>query len=427
MMKIKILKQQLETALKICEKYTEKKDASSITSHFLFTANADENTLVISATDYDIGLIHTIRGVNVLVSGSVTASAKKALNIVSKLDNDKDVILEHIGDNCVITQDDFNFNLESFVIDDFFDFIERITDVKTINVDSDEFFKQLKLIEHAIDQNNPKASLNGAYVAIKSDKIELVGTDNLRLAISRIENVNNDVNDIKSIFVDSKKQRDDENIKDDAQVEAKVGFVIPKKAIALMQNLFTDRVQLSIINTSYCHNIHFLVVNSQNSTFFVRLIDDEFVEYEKVIPQEFCKTLNFSVKNFQKYLKKIAIMADKAFIGFKTDNKLIFGSQSILEETDGVSAVLDKNLEMPKDFVLSVRIKHITDFLNQVEENNFDLKLPEKEKCAFMLVSEKINLVLLNRVFNDKDLEQFRAKFNIQAPKKDDENDMQVA
>lgn len=120
-------------------------------------------------------------------------------------------------------------------------------------------------------------------------------------------------------------------------------------------------------------------------------------------------------------------MADNAFIGFKTNDKLIFGSRSFLSE-DGVSAVFDKKLEMPKDFVLSVRIKNITEFLNQVEENNFDLKLPENEEYAFMLVSEKISLVVMPIYFyGDKGVEQFRAKFGIQAPlPKKAENDTQA-
>lgn len=307
-MKVKISKTKLEAALKICEKYAEKKDISCITSHFLFATNADENTLVITSTDYEMGLIYTIRGVNVLASGSVTAPAKKALNIVSKLDNDKEVILEYVGNDCIISQGAFSFNLASFVYDDFPDYMSAILDKRTINVDSDEFVKRLKLIEHAIDKNNPKIALNGVCVVIKSDKIELASTDTNRLAISRIEGVSNDVNDIKSIFINLEQNTDDENVKnvkDNVQVETKVDFVIQKEAIAAMQKLFTDKVELSIVKigtTSYA--THFLVATSQDFVFFTKIINDKFPEYEKVIPQKFCKTLNFSVKHFQGYLKK---------------------------------------------------------------------------------------------------------------------------
>ena len=219
-MKVKISKTKLEAALKVCEKYTEKKDMSCIVSHFLFTANANDNTLVISSTDYELGLIYTIRGVNVLANGSVTAPAKQALNIVSKLDKDEDIILEFVGNDCIISQGAFKFNLASFCYEDFPDYMPEILYKKILNVDSKEFVERLKLIEHAIDKNNPKLSLNGACVTITSNKIELAGTDTKRLVISRIEGVSNDVDDINSIFIDFEESADDENVENNAQANS---------------------------------------------------------------------------------------------------------------------------------------------------------------------------------------------------------------
>ncbi|ELN8138416.1 DNA polymerase III subunit beta, partial [Campylobacter jejuni] len=53
-MKLSINKNTLESAVILCNAYVEKKDSSTITSHLFF--HADEDKLLIRASDYEIGI-----------------------------------------------------------------------------------------------------------------------------------------------------------------------------------------------------------------------------------------------------------------------------------------------------------------------------------------------------------------------------------
>ncbi|EAJ9524490.1 DNA polymerase III subunit beta, partial [Campylobacter coli] len=53
-MKLSINKNTLESAVLLCNAYVEKKDSSTITSHLLF--EADEDKLIIRASDFEIGI-----------------------------------------------------------------------------------------------------------------------------------------------------------------------------------------------------------------------------------------------------------------------------------------------------------------------------------------------------------------------------------
>ncbi|EDH1343806.1 DNA polymerase III subunit beta, partial [Campylobacter jejuni] len=66
-MKLSINKNTLESAVLLCNAYVEKKDSSTITSHLLF--EADEDKLIIRASDFEIGINYKIRKIRVESGG----------------------------------------------------------------------------------------------------------------------------------------------------------------------------------------------------------------------------------------------------------------------------------------------------------------------------------------------------------------------
>ncbi|EKR5468647.1 DNA polymerase III subunit beta, partial [Campylobacter upsaliensis] len=62
-MKININKNTLEAAILLCNAYVDKKDLSTVTSHLLFEANEDK--LIIKASDYEIGINYKIKKIRI--------------------------------------------------------------------------------------------------------------------------------------------------------------------------------------------------------------------------------------------------------------------------------------------------------------------------------------------------------------------------
>ena len=100
-MKLSINKNTLESAVILCNAYVEKKDSSTITSHLFF--HADEDKLLIKASDYEIGINYKIKKIRVESSGFATANAKSIADVIKSLNNEE-VVLETIDNFLFVRQ-----------------------------------------------------------------------------------------------------------------------------------------------------------------------------------------------------------------------------------------------------------------------------------------------------------------------------------
>ncbi|EDI9897234.1 DNA polymerase III subunit beta, partial [Campylobacter coli] len=211
-MKLSINKNTLESAVLLCNAYVEKKDSSTITSHLLF--EADEDKLIIRASDFEIGINYKIRKIRVESGGFATANAKSIADVIKSLNNEE-VVLETIDNFLFIRQKSTKYKLPMFNHEDFPNF-PKTEGKNQFDIDSSDLSRSLKKILPSIDTNNPKYSLNGAFLDIKTDRINFVGTDTRRLAVYTLEKTNNQEFHIS----------------------------IPKKAIMEMQKLFYEKIEI---------------------------------------------------------------------------------------------------------------------------------------------------------------------------------------
>ncbi|KGI55503.1 DNA polymerase III subunit beta [Campylobacter sp. MIT 97-5078] len=351
-MKLSINKNTLESAISLCNAYVDKKDSSAITSHLLFEANDDK--LTIKASDYEFGLSYKIKKIKIETSGFATANAKQISDMIKNLNNE-DVILETIDNSLFIRQKSTKYKLAMFNYEDFPNF-PNIEEKSKFDLDSSDLSRSLKKILPAIDANNPKYSLNGALLDIKTDKINFVGTDTKRLAIF-------------TLFKHNDKE---------------FSISIPKKAIAEMQKLFYEKIELF-----YDENI--LIAKNDNFEFFTKLINDKFPDYEKVVPKQINQVFSFKTEDFIESLKKINVVAEKMKLHFQ-NNKLIFEGISL----DNVEAKteLECELNIQENFSLNIKIKYLFDFLHSIETEEFELKINEPN-LAFIVTSKELETVIM--------------------------------
>ncbi|MBK1972553.1 DNA polymerase III subunit beta [Campylobacter sp. TTU-622] len=351
-MKLSINKKTLESAIILCNAYVEKKDSSTITSHLLFEANEDK--LTIKATDFEIGINYKIRKIRIESSGFATANAKSIVDVIKNLNNEE-VTLETIDNFLFIRQKSTKYKLPMFNYEDFPNFPQTEGKNK-FDIDSSDLSRSLKKILPSIDTNNPKYSLNGAFLDIKTEKINFVGTDTRRLAIYTLEKNN----------------------------EQEFHICIPKKAITEMQKLFYEKIEIF-----YDENM--LIAKNDNFEFFTKLINDKFPDYEKVVPKQFKQEIILQTEDFIDSLKKISVVTEKLKIHF-LKNKIIFEGISL--DNMEAKTELDIELNLEEEFALSVKIKYLLDFLSSIEENEFKISINEPN-LAFVVSSGKLEMVIM--------------------------------
>lgn len=351
-MKMTIDKSVLENILLHLQPFLEKKDTSQITSHICLST--DGRTFVAKATDYEIGLTLQTHAHSVEEPGSVTANGKKLLDIVRIL-KDEELELELIKDNLHIRQKRSNFKLPTYKSSDFPSF-PSIEEKPMIAIDSQVLIESLKKITPAADTNNPKFELNGALIDIKTNQINFVATDTRRLALVHVDN----------------------------HSEEELSIIVPKKAIIEIQKLSLANIEI------YYDNTH-LIVKSENSLFFTKLINGKFPDYTRIIPKDSSRSIVLP--------KATIISAIKQITTISNDLKLTFSNDSILFESlsdDNIEAKttieIENGFESP--FILAINSRYILDFLGQVNSNDFSLEANESNQ-PFVLKSDNFKTIVM--------------------------------
>ena len=141
----------------------------------------------------------------------------------------------------------------------------------------------------AIAQNESKAVLNGSLFNINGNEIKVVSCDGNRLAIREC------VCDLNNI----------------ADNELKIKFILPGKSIAeLLKNLgdTDDTVTIFISRKNAVFDIDGVV-------FFSRLIEGEYLEYERFIPKSSMIVSEVNTESFIRSLERASLVSDDKTLG----------------------------------------------------------------------------------------------------------------
>jgi len=334
-MKIRVSKSLIESILINLQAFLEKKDATQITSHIYIEAL--NNVVTLKATDNEIGLIITSNNIIIEEEGSLTANGKKFLDIIKILKNNE-IILETFENNLNIKQDKSKFKLPTFNPQNYPSF-PLIKNKPSISLDSTSLIKGLKKISSAIDNNNPKFELNGALLDIKLTETKLVGTDTRRLSIASLITNN----------------------------QEELSLIIPKKAILEIQKLFVDQINIYYDQTN-------LIIQNENYYFFSRLINGNYPNYARIIPNESKITITLPKKEMLEAIKMITTISQELKITF-TKESILFNSLT----ADAIEAKTELQLHtgVEENFELNLNSRYLLDFITQVKANEFQILLNE--------------------------------------------------
>lgn len=335
-MQFQIAKTVLENILMHSQPFLEKKDLSQITSHLYFEATAS-NRLTVKATDYEIGLVIDSENINVIEPGMATANGKKLLDIVRIL-KDGDIKIETKEGMLDISQGTSDFQLPMYNAQEYPAFA-TIENKPNVEIDSALLINSLKKITPAADTNNPKFELNGALIDIKSEQINFVATDTRRLAIISIPQTG----------------------------QTELSLIIPKKAIIEIQKLFTSNIDI------YYDATHLLITSDQY-TFFTKLINGKFPDYNRIIPSNTTYNLSLPKADFITAIKQITTISNDMKLTLEA-HKILFESLSDESNKATTEIVTETGIETPLTFAVNSR--YILDFLGQIDQSSFMLGLNE--------------------------------------------------
>lgn len=291
-MKITIQKNDLLKGLTLVQGVVEKKKTLPILSNVLLETNIDNNELVLTATDLEIG-IKTKISAEIINPGKITISAKKLFEIVKELTDNK-ISLETKENNWVeIINDQAKFNIVGLSSDEF-PLITEKNNNKRLTIKSNILKNIIDKTFYAISNDESKFNLNGIYFHFEEDDniqyMKFIATDGHRLALVKEESSDN-------IFENNK------------------GIIFPKKGLSEIRKILDQDNQEIFLSVSD-NNAIFQI---DNTTLVMRLIDGDFPDYKRVIPEKnnsFCKVTSESLLHT---LRRVSILANEKSKGINIE------------------------------------------------------------------------------------------------------------
>ena len=276
-MKLSFDRDALLKEISIAQEIIATKNAISILSNVLL--QAENGSLTIRATDIKVNF-ETKIPVEVQEAGSTTIFCDKFMSIISSLPQgeiefEQNDIKIHIRPATKKAK----FQLKSITSDKFPEFTSP-NSLSFFDIPVKEFKEMINQTVFSVSDDETRYFMNGVFMEKKEDKLQLVATDGRRLAyISKSFGIS--LPDFK-------------------------GIIIPPKILNIISRRATDEGPLSIAVGE--KNIFFRFANYEFSSV---LIEGQFPNYNRVIPESQSYSFEVDSKELMEALKRVALLVEQ--------------------------------------------------------------------------------------------------------------------
>ncbi len=276
-MKFSFDRDALLKEIAIAQEIIATKNAISILSNVLL--EAQNGSLTIRATDIKVNF-ETKIPVDIAEPGSTTVFCDKFMSIISSLppgeiefdQNDIKINIRSIAKKA-------KFQLKSITSDKFPEFTSA-SSLSFFDVTVKEFKEMIGQTVFSVSDDETRYFMNGVFMEKKDDKLQLIATDGRRLAyIAKSFGIS--IPDFK-------------------------GIIIPPKILTIINRRASDEGLLSIAVGD--KNIFFRFGNYEFSSV---LIEGQFPNYNRVIPESQAYSFEVETKDLLEALKRVSLLVEQ--------------------------------------------------------------------------------------------------------------------
>jgi len=278
-MELVVRKTDLLKELQLFQGIVERKNTIPILANVLLEAKGDE--LRLAATDLEVGL-RSKCAASVSKAGSLTLPAKKFYEIVKELP-ETDIRIEEDKTGAVkVAADRYESKMQTLPREDFPTLPEMAVGESTM-VGRAQLREMVAKTQFAITGEDTRYFLNGALFVLRADGMLLVATDGHRLALVSAPRSG------------------------DATKTEESRTILPKKTLLELGRLLAEGEG------------EILFAKSENHIFFEvdgrllvsRMIDGQFPAYERVIPKNNDKRIEFERDRIASAIRRVALLSNE--------------------------------------------------------------------------------------------------------------------
>jgi DNA polymerase-3 subunit beta len=333
----------------IAQEIISSRNTLSILSNVLL--NCQDNVLTIKATDLKVSFQTQIE-VETKASGSITVFCDKLLGILRSLPEGELEI--KLDENLMVSIrpvfQKIDFNLKS-VPSDKYPEIKEITDDSYFEVPQNDFLDMISKTLFAVSSDETRYFMNGVYLENADGELIMVATDGRRLSyISK---------------------------KIDVTVPEFNGVIIPPKILHLIRKLAPGEGQLSI---AVGDNNLFVRFNQHRVS--SNLIDAQFPNYKRVIPEKQEHRLLVEKDSLQAALRRVSLLVEEKSrriqLGIEPANMVVNSSEG---EIGSAKEEVPCEYEGP-EMTIAANYMYLLEPLREAAEEKICLEFTEPDKAV---------------------------------------------
>jgi DNA polymerase-3 subunit beta len=323
------------------------RNALSILSNVLLEIEDDH--LRIKATDLKVSF-ETVLPVEVITPGSTTVFCDKFSSILRSLP-DGEVEFEQQEARLVIRPKDkkIDFQLKSIASDRFPE-LQQISEDKYFRVNQKDIIEMITQTIFAVSEDETRYYMNGVFFEKQDSSLVMVATDGRRLSYI--------------------KKECEEAIPDFE------GVIIPPKVLGLIKKLASGEGELSIAVSEKS-----IFVSFDNLKLASNLIEGQFPNYSRVIPQEQEHSITVEKAPFLEALKRVSLLVEQ-----KSRRVYLSLMDDVLTLSSEESEIGIAKEELPCDYKgedanIALNYLYLEDPLKVIEEEEVNIRFTEVNKA----------------------------------------------
>ena len=220
----------------------------------------DNNDVRISTYDMSKGIRSIVTDTTVVEGGSYILNASRFIQYVKAMPGEEFTLEIDGGLNAKVYSGKSSFSMFAFKGSDF-PMLPELLGEKGFSIDSAVLKNMINKVIHSVAVAETRPMLCGAFFKINGQKMEVVSCDSYTLSKCSI------LSDIESIG---------------EVATEKFSFIIPGHALNEIIKILPDKGEKVMIYIAR----KIAIFHVGELTFFTRMIDSEYIDYEKIIPRE---------------------------------------------------------------------------------------------------------------------------------------------
>ncbi|MEI6899000.1 MAG: DNA polymerase III subunit beta [Bacteroidota bacterium] len=324
-----------------------------ILDDFLF--KLDENALTITSSDLETTMSVTLNIDNASESGSVAIPAKILVDTLKTFAdipvtfsiNEETLIIE-------LTAGEGKFKLSGHKSEEY-PHTPMLEETTSIELSSSILGNAINKTLFATGNDELRLVLSGVFCELSPDDVVFVATDAHKLVKYR---------------------------RTDAKSSESVSFILPKKPLNLLKNLFSN--QDFPVKVEYNRTNSFF--SFQNITLICRLIDGKYLKYDAVIPNENPNKLTIDRHALLTSIRRVSIFANQSThqIRFKLSGQELVLSAEDIDFSNEAKERLTCSYD-GDDLEIGFNSKFLLEMLNNIDTDEVQLEMSAPNRAGILL------------------------------------------